>query len=1047
MASTAQQDNTNSANLFKNPQTGITYNKWTGQVISSGSSSSSSSSSGSSGSSTTKAHDDPSYQFDRNTGLPNPKWVNYVAPKTTTTPTTPTPTPTTPTLKTISTSTTLRSGSSGTSVTALQNFLIANGYSVGSKGPDGKYGDDTTAAVKLYQKANGLTVDGIAGSTTLRKVNTGISTPSTVVKYTSTTPVTTTTTTTPTPSTTKPTSAQLTDIETRLFTLINNGTITRAQGSDQYNAYANNGTMPPALNSVTPTTTTPTTTPITPPKKPADDPSNQFNTDTGQPNPKWVNYVAPKTTITTITSRSSSEEIKALQQKLIAAGYSVGSTGADGKFGTETSAAIRKYQKDNNIPVNGNANIATITKLNSTTPTTPVTPTPTTPVTPVVPTTTPFNGSSSLLQFGSEGQAVKDLQNRLMALGYDIGATTADGKFGSKTEAAVKKFQTDNGFTGTNIDGKVGPQTNTALTTPKTNPTPVTTPTTPVTPVTPIPTTPTPPVVTTKPADDPSNEFNTDTGLPNPKYVAPVTPPPPVTATKPADDPSNQFNTDTGQPNPKWVNYVAPAKGTEDYNKVGDTQSSFYTAKERTAEGEQQNLGYQQGFSNIVGNAGIINKTFLTTIANDPSIMAFYINALTYGGYQMGDILNDMKRRELISQGGANVDALKNLTVIDPEQNRNTYTSSADGTKSISDTASLIPTFDFQGLLNPDILKYGSNMPEELFNILVPILDKESPEFKAAVAKVKATYFDLATSALQATTEQDKTIADYNLKQFKDQLNEKYGIILSDDATKAWNQIQGLENTFNTRGIAGSGLQNEEVDKTLKTTRLADQRQRDAKLTDEEINKANYLRASASSAEIASLTPEERVKYGFTPSAEILNKYSISSLRAQYPDKPNDEIHAIHDALIDENGNYRSTLYSNYFNQKATTAITNQTNAENQVIADSTKKEEKAYENYTASTAFLGQVDTGNTTEGNGLSNASNAAGAIKDNSTDTSSTPPVTPPPAGTSSATPPAAAPSTGVSTVRNADGTITSTTPEGTMVMSSDGRTIISSTMPKT
>ncbi|MBQ0037461.1 MAG: peptidoglycan-binding protein [Clostridiales bacterium] len=61
-------------------------------------------------------------------------------------------------------------GSSGSSVRKLQNALINKGYSVGNSGADGVFGNDTLRAVKKYQKANGLSVDGIAGQNTLTKL-------------------------------------------------------------------------------------------------------------------------------------------------------------------------------------------------------------------------------------------------------------------------------------------------------------------------------------------------------------------------------------------------------------------------------------------------------------------------------------------------------------------------------------------------------------------------------------------------------------------------------------------------------------------------------------------------------------------------------------------------------------------------------------------------------------------------------------------------------------------------------------------------------------
>ena len=58
------------------------------------------------------------------------------------------------------------------------------------------------------------------------------------------------------------------------------------------------------------------------------------------------------------------------------------------------------------------------------------------------------------LRNGCRGEEVKELQQDLIVKGYDPG--TADGVFGSRTEKAVKAFQTDNGLT---ADGIVVPKT------------------------------------------------------------------------------------------------------------------------------------------------------------------------------------------------------------------------------------------------------------------------------------------------------------------------------------------------------------------------------------------------------------------------------------------------------------------------------------------------------------------------------------------------------------------------------------------------------------
>lgn len=59
----------------------------------------------------------------------------------------------------------LRQGSSGATVKKVQQKLKNWGYYSGSV--DGIYGKNTVVAVKLFQKKNGLTVDGIAGTKTL----------------------------------------------------------------------------------------------------------------------------------------------------------------------------------------------------------------------------------------------------------------------------------------------------------------------------------------------------------------------------------------------------------------------------------------------------------------------------------------------------------------------------------------------------------------------------------------------------------------------------------------------------------------------------------------------------------------------------------------------------------------------------------------------------------------------------------------------------------------------------------------------------------------
>ena len=64
----------------------------------------------------------------------------------------------------------LTKGSKGDTVKALQTLLIANGCSCGDSGADGSFGGATQTAVKKYQKAKGLTEDGVVGAKTWAKL-------------------------------------------------------------------------------------------------------------------------------------------------------------------------------------------------------------------------------------------------------------------------------------------------------------------------------------------------------------------------------------------------------------------------------------------------------------------------------------------------------------------------------------------------------------------------------------------------------------------------------------------------------------------------------------------------------------------------------------------------------------------------------------------------------------------------------------------------------------------------------------------------------------
>ena len=57
------------------------------------------------------------------------------------------------------------------------------------------------------------------------------------------------------------------------------------------------------------------------------------------------------------------EDVRALQILLMGRGYTVGESGADGDFGSNTLSAVKRYQKAHGIGADGIAGIKTMSSL------------------------------------------------------------------------------------------------------------------------------------------------------------------------------------------------------------------------------------------------------------------------------------------------------------------------------------------------------------------------------------------------------------------------------------------------------------------------------------------------------------------------------------------------------------------------------------------------------------------------------------------------------------------------------------------------------------
>ena len=129
-----------------------------------------------------------------------------------------------------------------------------------------------------------------------------------------------------------------------------------------------------------------------------------------------------------------------LQQMLTKLGYTVT---VDGVFGSGTEAAVKRFQEDKGLKVDGIAGSATLSLLRS--------------LTGSLSTSTAkglFGGDYTVMRPGESSSRVRVLQKALNDLGYSAG--TVDSVYGKGTEAAVRWFQQIQGLY---IDGKAGEKT------------------------------------------------------------------------------------------------------------------------------------------------------------------------------------------------------------------------------------------------------------------------------------------------------------------------------------------------------------------------------------------------------------------------------------------------------------------------------------------------------------------------------------------------------------------------------------------------------------
>lgn len=167
--------------------------------------------------------------------------------------------------------------------------------------------------------------------------------------------------------------------------------------------------------------------------------------------------------------------VREMQTMLIALGYSCGASNADGDFGDDTLKAVKAFQKNNGLVVDGEAGVNTMARLRSLYANRGKRAT----------ITKKFTGDSWVsnlqaecnrqgfshqtvdgiagpatlrgcptLKIGAKGNITRLMQQRLIAWGYPCGRCGADGDFGVGTRNAVIAFQKKRGLSADGIVGK-----------------------------------------------------------------------------------------------------------------------------------------------------------------------------------------------------------------------------------------------------------------------------------------------------------------------------------------------------------------------------------------------------------------------------------------------------------------------------------------------------------------------------------------------------------------------------------------------------------------
>ena len=356
---------------------------------------------------------------------------------------TPSPTPTaTPVPQMVKPSTTVRNGSKGSDAKLVQQRLIDLKYLSGKA--DGQFGSQSVAALKAFQRKNGLQADGVAGAGTNAVL---FSYKAIAANASSATP---TPTPTPTP---KPSQTPITKDN---VVVIKKGTIGSAVlrlqlRLEELGYYTSSKDSMCEYDDVVAIRLFQEKNGL------AQDGIAGYDTQVRLYSDNAIMYdgrLAGSLTVAyeTLKKGMSGDAVKSMQARLVELGYLSGTP--DGIFGTSTAEAVYYFQKNNGLVRDSIAGEDTLKKLFSTSAVANnASSTPTSK-----PTTPPASIPTGTLKKGDSNTSVLLMQQKLISLGYLSGK--ADGVFGTQTYRALKEFQKANALY---ADGIAGSQTIAAL--------------------------------------------------------------------------------------------------------------------------------------------------------------------------------------------------------------------------------------------------------------------------------------------------------------------------------------------------------------------------------------------------------------------------------------------------------------------------------------------------------------------------------------------------------------------------------------------------------